>query len=218
MKNTQPPRPHYNFIAIEGNIGAGKTTLCHQLAERFGCDLVLEQFTDNPFLPPFYEQPERYAFPVELFFMTERHKQLLEHFSQPDLFRSFTVADYFFVKTLLFAKNNLSEEEFRLFQRLFLVLNATFPKPDLLLYLHRPVEVLLKQIKKRGRDIEQHISPAYLTEIQDAYFDYLKAETETPVLILELGDADFQGDASAFEAIAQILDVQHAPGTQFLKL
>ncbi len=218
MKNTQPPRPHYNFIAIEGNIGAGKTTLCHQLAERFGCDLVLEQFTDNPFLPPFYEQPERYAFPVELFFMTERHKQLLEHFSQPDLFRSFTVADYFFVKTLLFAKNNLSEEEFRLFQRLFLVLNATFPKPDLLLYLHRPVEVLLKQIKKRGRDIEQHISPAYLTEIQDAYFDYLKAETETPVLILELGNADFQGDASAFETIAQILDVQHAPGTQFLKL
>ena len=218
MKNTQPPRPHYNFIAIEGNIGAGKTTLCHQLAERFGCDLVLEQFTDNPFLPPFYEQPERYAFPVELFFMTERHKQLLEHFSQPDLFRSFTVADYFFVKTLLFAKNNLSEEEFRLFQRLFLVLNATFPKPDLLLYLHRPVEVLLEQIKKRGRDIEQHISPAYLTEIQDAYFDYLKAETETPVLILELGDADFQGDASAFETIAQILDVQHAPGTQFLKL
>jgi len=218
VKNTQPPRPHYNFIAIEGNIGAGKTTLCHQLAERFGCDLVLEQFTDNPFLPPFYEQPERYAFPVELFFMTERHKQLLEHFSQPDLFRSFTVADYFFVKTLLFAKNNLSEEEFRLFQRLFLVLNATFPKPDLLLYLHRPVEVLLEQIKKRGRDIEQHISPAYLTEIQDAYFDYLKAETETPVLILELGDADFQGDASAFETIAQILDVQHAPGTQFLKL
>ncbi len=218
MKNAQAPEAQYNFIAIEGNIGAGKTTLCHQLAARFGCDLVLEQFTDNPFLPPFYEQPERYAFPVELFFMTERHKQLLEHFSQPDLFRSFTVADYFFVKTLLFAKNNLSEEEFRLFQRLFSVLNATFPKPDLLLYLHRPVEVLLKQIKKRGRDIEQQISPAYLTEIQDAYFDYLKTETETPVLILELGDADFQGDLAAFEAIVQVMTTQHAPGTQFLKL
>jgi len=218
VKNVQTPRVHYNFIAIEGNIGAGKTTLCHQLADRFGCDLVLEQFTDNPFLPPFYEQPERYAFPVELFFMTERHKQLLEHFSQPDLFRSFTVADYFFVKTLLFAKNNLSEEEFRLFQRLFLILNATFPKPDLLLYLHRPVEVLLKQIKKRGRDIEQHITLGYLTEIQDAYLDYLKTETETPVLVLELGDADFQGDAAAFETISKILDVQHTPGTRFLKL
>jgi len=218
VKNVQTPRVHYNFIAIEGNIGAGKTTLSHQLADRFGCDLVLEQFTDNPFLPPFYEQPERYAFPVELFFMTERHKQLLEHFSQPDLFRSFTVADYFFVKTLLFAKNNLSEEEFRLFQRLFLILNATFPKPDLLLYLHRPVEVLLKQIKKRGRDIEQHITLGYLTEIQDAYLDYLKTETETPVLVLELGDADFQGDAAAFETISKILDVQHTPGTRFLKL
>ena len=218
MKNVQGPTPNYNFIAIEGNIGAGKTTLCHQLAEHFGCALILEQFTDNPFLPPFYEQPERYAFPVELFFMTERHKQLLEHFSQPDLFRSFTVADYFFVKTLLFAKNNLSEEEFRLFQRLFSVLNATFPKPDLLLYLHRPVEVLLKHIKKRGRDIEQQISPAYLTEIQDAYFDYLKTETETPVLILELGDADFQGNQAAFEAIAQIMMQHHMPGTQFLKL
>jgi deoxyadenosine/deoxycytidine kinase len=152
----------YPFIAIEGNIGAGKTTLCHMLSERLGCSLVLEQFTDNPFLPPFYDQPDRYALPVELFFMTERHKQLLEHFGSPDLFRNFTVADYFFVKTLLFAKNNLSEEEFRLFQRLFSVLNATFPKPDLLLYLHRPVDVLLQHIKKRGRSIEQQISADYL--------------------------------------------------------
>lgn len=208
----------YNFIAIEGNIGAGKTTLCHQLAERFGCALILEQFTDNPFLPPFYEQPERYAFPVELFFMTERHKQLLEHFAQPDLFRSFTVADYFFVKTLLFAKNNLSEEEFRLFQRLFGVLNATFPKPDLLLYLHRPVETLLRHIKKRGRNIEQHISPTYLAEIQDAYLDYLKSETDTPVLILELGDADFQRDEASFQAIVDIISQPHQAGAQFLKL
>ncbi|MFN0176852.1 MAG: deoxynucleoside kinase [Saprospiraceae bacterium] len=218
MKNDSVRSANYNFIAIEGNIGAGKTTLCHQLAERFGCSLVLEQFTDNPFLPPFYEQPERYAFPVELFFMTERHKQLLEHFSQPDLFRLFTVADYFFVKTLLFAKNNLSEAEFRLFQRLFSVLNATFPKPDLLLYLHRPVEVLINQIKRRGRSIEQNISPAYLEEIQEAYFDYLKTETETPVLILELGDVDFQHNANAFEAIAQMMLEQHGPGMKFLKM
>ncbi len=208
----------YHFIAIEGNIGAGKTTLCQQLEQEYGCALILEQFTDNPFLPPFYEQPDRYAFPVELFFMTERHKQLLEHFAQPDLFRSFTVADYFFVKTLLFAKNNLSEEEFRLFQRLFSVLNATFPKPDLLIYLHRPVEVLIRYIKKRGRNFEQQISPAYLTAIQDAYIDYLKTETETPVVILELGEIDFQHDPVAFRSISQVLARQHAPGIQFLKL
>lgn len=218
MEHAQLPQPNYHFIAIEGNIGAGKTTLCHQLAERFGCALILEQFTDNPFLPPFYEQPERYAFPVELFFMTERHKQLLEHFSQPDLFRSFTVADYFFVKTLLFAKNNLSEEEFRLFQRLFQVLNATFPKPDLLLYLHRPVEVLLRQIKKRGRNIEQNISGAYLAEIQEAYFDFLKTETDTPVVILELGDIDFQQNKEAFFAIAEVISEKHPPGTKFLQI
>ena len=98
----------YHFIAVEGNIGVGKTTLCHRLAEHSGCAMLLEEFTDNPFLPSFYEQPERYAFPVELFFMTERHKQLLEHFAQPNLLKPFTVADYFFVKTLLylFKKNN----------------------------------------------------------------------------------------------------------------
>jgi len=208
----------YQFIAIEGNIGAGKTTLCHRLAERCGCTLVLEQFTDNPFLPFFYLQPERYAFPVELFFMTERHKQLQEHFAQPDLFRSFTVADYFFVKTLLFAKNNLGEEEFRLFQQLFKVLNATFPKPDLLLYLHRPVDVLLRQIHKRGRDIERNISAAYLEEIQNAYLDYLKTETETPVVILDLGKANFERDDAVFQAIANLLAEQHPEGATFRSL
>jgi deoxyguanosine kinase len=208
----------YSFIAVEGNIGAGKTTLCHLLSEQLGCSLVLEQFTDNPFLPPFYEQPERYAFPVELFFMTERHKQLLEHFSQPDLFRKFTVADYFFVKTLLFAKNNLSEEEFRLFQRLFSVLNATFPKPDLLVYLHRPVDVLLKQIRKRGRNIEQNISSNYLSDIQDAYFDFLKTESETPVVIMDLGEMDFQNDHGILKAMIQTLSVHHPAGVSMIKL
>lgn len=213
-----PNQTSYPFIAVEGNIGAGKTTLCHLLAAHTGCALVLEQFTDNPFLPPFYEQPERYAFPVELFFMTERHKQLLEHFASPDLFRPNTVSDYFFVKTLLFAKNNLSEEEFRLFQRLFSVLNATFPKPDLLVYLHRPVEVLIRQIQKRGRDIERNIAPSYLEEIQQAYFEYLKTEEETPVLLLELGDADFQSDKDVFLKIHDLLQKEYPHGMTMLRL
>jgi deoxyguanosine kinase len=202
----------YQFIAIEGNIGAGKTTLCQMLAARYGCTLVLEQFTDNPFLPPFYEQPERYGFPVELFFMTERHKQLQEHFAQPDLFSKLTVADYFFVKTLLFAKNNLNEEEFRLFQRLFGVLNATFPKPDLLVYLHRPTEVLIQQIKKRGRDIEKNIAPEYLENIQNAYFEFLKTETDTPVLVLDLQGADFQRDTVFFDRIVALLQTKRPNG------
>ena len=115
----------YSFIAIEGNIGAGKTTFCELLAKEMNCRLILEQFTDNPFLPLFYEQPDRYAFPVELFFMTERHKQLQEALTNPDIFTPLSIADYFFIKTLLFAKNNLNTEEFRLFQRLFEVLNST---------------------------------------------------------------------------------------------
>ena len=208
----------YQFIAIEGNIGAGKTTLCQRLADFSGAALLLEQFTDNPFLPPFYEQPERYAFPVELFFMTERHKQLLEHFAQPDLFKPFTIADYFFVKTLLFAKNNLNDEELRLFQRLFTVLNSTFPKPDLLLYLHRPVEVLLRQIKQRGREIEQNISGEYLEEIQHAYLSYLNIESDTPVVILELGDADFRQDGVVFQSIVDIIQEDFGKGVHYRAL
>lgn len=208
----------YRFITIEGNIGTGKTTLCQRLAESRGCALVLEQFTDNPFLPYFYEHPERYAFPVELFFMTERHKQLQEHFAQPDLFRGATVADYFFVKTLLFAKNNLNEEEFRLFQRLFAVLNSSFPKPELLLYLHRPVEILLRQIRRRGRSMEKKISADYLAEIQEAYFEYFKTEKETPIVVLDLGEADFLHENAVFEAIAGLIQEPFAPGLQFRSL
>jgi deoxyadenosine/deoxycytidine kinase len=147
--------------------------------------------------------------------MTDRHKQLQELCATPDLFQSCTVADYFFVKTLLFAKNNLSEEEFRLFQRLFSVLNAGFPKPDLLVYLHRPIPVLMEQIQKRGRSIEQNISAQYLEELQRAYFEYLKTETETPVIVLDLDRVDFQQDASAFDEIIGVLQAQHAPGLHF---
>jgi deoxyguanosine kinase len=211
-------RPPYQFIAVEGNIGAGKTTLCQRMAEHLGCALLLEQFTDNPFLPPFYEQPARYAFPVELFFMTERHKQLLEHFAHPDFFKSFTVSDYFFVKTLLFAKNNLSEAELRLFQRLFTVLNATFPKPDLLLYLHRPVEVLMRQIKNRNRVMEKNITQEYLDEIQKAYLGYLKMEKDTPVVILELGEADFLRDDAVFMSIMDIVAQDFDKGVHYLQL
>jgi len=210
------PFARYPFIAIEGNIGSGKTTFCHKMAERFDCNIILEQFTDNPFLPFFYQQPERYAFPVELFFMTERHKQLQEHFALPNLFEQTSVADYFFVKTLLFAKNNLNDEEFRLFQRLFGVLNNTFPKPDLLVYLHRPVETLLRQIRQRGRNMEQNIAPEYLDEIQNAYLEFFKTEKSIPIVVLELGDLDFQRDETAMDTLVRLLDQPFEPGSNML--
>ncbi|PHN06913.1 deoxynucleoside kinase [Flavilitoribacter nigricans] len=203
--------PH-QYIAIEGNIGAGKTTLCHQLAEQFDSRLILEQFTDNPFLPFFYDSPERYAFPVELFFMTERHKQLQELLSQHDLFQKGIIADYFFVKTLLFARNNLNDQEYRLFQRLFNILNASFPKPELLVYLHRPVEELLSNIKRRGRSYEQDISGDYLLNIQNAYFDYFKTNPQLPILILDVEDADWINEAEHYQRLLTEISLDYEPG------
>ncbi|MBI1227630.1 MAG: deoxynucleoside kinase [Bacteroidetes bacterium] len=205
------PFPH-SFIAIEGNIGAGKTTLCKMLEEDFDCRLILEQFTDNPFLPEFYKNPERYAFPVELFFMTERHKQLQESLSQRELFPQLMVADYFFIKTLLFAKNNLKDEEYRLFQRLFHTLNTAFRKPDLLVYLHRSVPDLVKNIEKRGREIEANIKHEYLQSLQDAYFGYFKSEQELPILIIDVSEVDFWNEKSAYEKIVGLMKRSYSKG------
>lgn len=205
------PFPH-RFIAIEGNIGAGKTTLCRMLHDEYGCELILEQFTDNPFLPYFYENPERYAFPVELFFMTERHKQLQEAFANPSLFPNLTVADYFFMKTLLFAKNNLNEEEYRLFARLFHTLNATFPRPDLLVYLHRSVDDLMRNIRQRGRDYEKHIQPAYLQNLQDAYFSYFKTEQNLPILVVDLSGHDFVAEPRVYEYLKGLMKRRYPKG------
>lgn len=202
----------YFFIAIEGNIGTGKTTLSKLISERFERRLILEEFSDNPFLPYFYDNPERYAFPVELFFMTERHKQLQTDLAQTQLFGQNVVADYFFVKTLLFAKNNLEADEHRLFTRLYRVLTASFPQPDLLVYLHRPVEVLQAQIAKRGRPYEQQISDEYLSNIQQAYLSYFKTQQESPVLVLEIGDADFVADHQVLDWIIAQLQKEYPIG------
>lgn len=209
--------PH-QYIAIEGNIGAGKTTLSHMLAEQFGSRLILEQFTDNPFLPFFYDNPERYAFPVELFFMTERHKQLQELLSQQELFQHSIIADYFFVKTLLFARNNLNDQEYRLFQRLFNILNASFPKPQLLVYLHRSVDNLLANIRKRGRVYEKDISPDYLLSIQNAYFDYFKANPDLPILVVDAEDADWLEHPEQYERLLDMISRSYQPGLHREKL
>ena len=209
--------PH-QFIAVEGNIGAGKTTLCQRLAADWDCRLILEQFTNNPFLPYFYKNPERYAFPVELFFMTERHKQLQEQLQQRDLFSDAILADYYFYKTLLFARNTLNEEEYRLFERLFHILNAKTRRPDLLVYLHRPVESLLKNIRKRGRNIESDISGDYLSKIQGAYFDYFKNQRDLPVLVVDLDHADFESDEQHYRAVTRLLQRSYSPGMHIKKL
>ncbi|MCB0640505.1 MAG: deoxynucleoside kinase [Phaeodactylibacter sp.] len=205
------PFPH-RFIAIEGNIGAGKTTFAKMLERDYQAHLVLEQFTDNPFLPFFYENPDRYAFPVELFFMTERHKQLQEEIAQQQLFQQLLVSDYYFIKTLLFAQNNLRAEEFRLFQRLFHILNNSFPQPNLLVYLHRTIPNLLQNIKNRGRAYEQQIEGTYLESLQVAYFNYFRSKPNIPILILTIENVAFWEDEAAYRQMVELLTQTYAPG------
>ena len=207
----------YQFIAIEGNIGAGKTTLSERLSADMEARLILEQFTDNPFLPYFYENPDRYALQVELFFMTERHKQLHEEFSNIDLFHKITVADYFFLKTLLFAKNNLKDDEYRLFKRLFKALNNSFAQPDLLIYIHRPIETLLQNISKRGRKFETQIKVDYLETIQKAYFDYFDTHPPFPILVIHAEESDFKTTDAHYTWLLQQLELKYENGIYHLK-
>ena len=202
-----------NYIVIEGNIGAGKTSFSEKLATELDARLILEQFSDNPFLPLFYKNQERYAFPVELFFMTERHKQLQEILLHQDLFQQYTVSDYIFSKTLLFAGKTLQGEELRLFQRLFNTLNASFPKPDLLVYLHRPVEDLLQNIRQRNRTYELDIKADYLQSIQNAYFDFFRyQQSEIPILLMDVEGMDFLNDEAHYQSILAALQQPYEKG------
>lgn len=202
-----------NYMVIEGNIGAGKTSLSKQLSLDWEARLILEEFSDNPFLPLFYDNPERYAFPVELFFMTERHKQLQQLLLEGNLFQERVVSDYIFSKTLLFARQNLVDDELRLFQRLFHTLNASFPKPQLLVYLHRSVDQLLSNIAKRGRAYEQSITGEYLQSIQQAYFDFFNLmQEELPILVLDVGDWDFIQNPDYYQVILEQIQKPYPKG------
>ncbi len=202
----------YNYIAIEGNIGAGKTSLVNKMAEDFSGRLILEQFSDNPFLPKFYEDPKKYAFPLEMSFLAERFQQLSDQLPHADLFSSFTISDYFVLKSLIFAQVNLEQDEYELYKRVFHLIYRQIPKPDLLVYLHRPTEVLLQNIQQRGRHYEHDIEERYLNEIQESYFNYLKQEKELRILILEVGDADFLESNEKYKTITAQIEREYPVG------
>ena len=207
----------YHFITIEGNIGAGKTTLAHLLSKRLNARLVLEEFADNPFLSKFYDNPQQYAFPLELFFMAERYKQLKDLIHTKDLFQSVTVSDYLFTKCLLFAKVNLPEEEFRLYQKLFEIIHQQLIQPDILIYLHAPVSKLQQNIRKRNRSYEQQISDQYLFSIQETYTNYIK-QHNMKTLFIDVSNADFLGTPSHVDIILEALEKNYDHGQYFLQL
>jgi deoxyguanosine kinase len=189
---------HYNYIAIEGNIGAGKTTLTTKIAEDFNAKIVLERFADNPFLPKFYQDQPRYAFPLEMSFLADRYQQISDDLAQFDLFKDFIVADYHIFKSLIFAKVTLSEDEYRLYRKLFEIIYREMPKPDLYVYLYQNTERLLENIRQRGRSYEQEIPAGYLDAINRGYLDYIKSQTGLNILIIDVSDRDFVKNQSDY--------------------
>ncbi|MBA6152292.1 2-amino-4-hydroxy-6-hydroxymethyldihydropteridine diphosphokinase [Gelidibacter maritimus] len=181
----------FNYIAIEGNIGAGKTSLAHEIANDFNGKLILERFADNPFLPKFYKAPQRYAFTLEMSFLADRYQQISDDLSQLDLFKDFMVSDYDIYKSLIFSKITLPEDEFRLYRKLFYLMYKDIAKPDLYVYLYQNTTRLQENIKKRGRDYEQNIQNDYLEKINTGYLEFLKNQTELNVKIIDISDRDF---------------------------
>jgi len=208
----------YNYVAIEGNIGVGKTSFATMLANRYNARLILEQFEDNAFLAKFYENPTKYAFPLELSFLAERYQQLQKDLNQQELFSSFTVSDYFINKSLIFARKTLQDDEFFLFKKLFEIINAKLPKPDILVHLYVDVQRLQNNIKTRGRDYEQNIPDSYLEQIQSSYFDYIKQQPGMRVLLVDLSNLDFVANPEDFNLLAGLLHKDYPAGISVINL
>lgn len=203
---------HYNYIAIEGNIGSGKTSLATRIANDYKGRLILEQFEDNPFLPKFYENQEKYSFHVELTFLAERYHQLKTILSSQDLFSDFTVADYFINKCSIFASSTLKDDELKLFNNLYQIIKSSLPKPDLLVYLYLDIETLKKNISKRGRNYEQEIPEEYLMKIQSSYFDYFKTIQDIPVLVIDTNNVDFVNNEGDYHKMVDLISKPYENG------
>jgi 2-amino-4-hydroxy-6-hydroxymethyldihydropteridine diphosphokinase len=194
---TEQLQPKFNqleklsFLAIEGNIGSGKTSLSQMISEDFNAKLILERFKDNAFLPKFYEDQKRYAFPLEMSFLADRHQQIADDIAQFDLFTDFVVSDYDVHKSLIFAKVTLEAEEFSLYKKIFNVMYSEIPKPDLYVYLYQSTEQLLENIKKRGRDYEQNIAPDYLEQINTGYLEFIKHQQQLNIKLIDMASIDF---------------------------
>jgi len=180
-----------NYLTIEGNIGSGKTSLVEMIAEDFNGKMILERFKDNPFLPKFYDDQARFAFPLEMSFLADRHQQLMDDLSQLDLFSDFAISDYNPNKSLIFSKVTLQNDEYALYKKIFNIMYAEVPKPDVYVYLYQNIDRLLQNIKKRGRAYEQKITPDYLEKIHEGYLNFFKSQNKIDVKIIDITDLDF---------------------------
>lgn len=203
---------NYNFISIEGNIGAGKTSLATRIAEEYNAKLILEQFEGNSFLPKFYKDPDKYAFPLELSFLAERYEQLKHQLTTRDLFKTFTISDYFINKSFIFARKNLPEDTFSLYKKLFEIISESLPKPDLLVYLYLDIENLLRNIRNRGRDYELDIKPEYLEKIQDSYLEFIRQKADMRILIIDTNNLDFVNQEEDYQTLIKIMTQEYDLG------
>ncbi|HEY9169338.1 MAG TPA: 2-amino-4-hydroxy-6-hydroxymethyldihydropteridine diphosphokinase [Lutibacter sp.] len=198
----------FNYIAIEGNIGSGKTTLSTMIAEDFNAKIILERFADNPFLPKFYEDNDRYAFPLEMSFLADRYSQLSDDLAQFDLFKNFIVSDYYIFKSLIFAQITLQKDEFYLYRKMFDIMYKEISKPDLYIYLYQDTPQLIKNIKKRGREYEQNIAPEYLDKIHQGYSSFIKTEENLKTLIIDVSQKDFLNNPIDYNEIISLIKGQ----------
>ena len=194
-----------NYLVIEGNIGSGKTSLVNMIARDFGARTILEGFDDNPFLPRFYEDREKFAFPLEMSFLADRYNQLNKNTREFELFSSFLVSDYYFMKSLIFAQTTLSPDEYLLYQRFFNIIYERLPKPDLYVYLHSDTDILLKNIVKRGRSYEKNIDPGYLQQIAEGYFRFFRQQNDFPVLVVDINHIDFVADGKQYKKLLSVI-------------
>jgi deoxyguanosine kinase len=201
----------YNYVVIEGNIGAGKTTLASRISDQYNARLVLEHFADNPFLPKFYIEPEKYSFALELSFLASRYKQLKEELVEQELFKSFTVADYYFMKSLVFAASTLTGDEYNLYRQIFYIIYGSLPKPDIYVYLHLNPDRLLHNIEKRGRNYEKSITVEYLQKIQDSYFSFFRQNPENKYLVIDINGIDFVENENDYSKIIDTIFFDNYP-------
>ena len=209
-------QPHHEFIVIEGNIGAGKSSLATRISESFQSRLILEEFEDNSFLPKFYDDPRRFAFPLEMSFLAARFKQLKRDLLTEDLFKPCIVSDYMFAKCLLFSRVNLDEDEYDLYLKLIDIINLQLRQPDLIIYLHNPIEKLQWNIANRGRSYEQNISNEYLQNLHEAYMNYWHTLSHIPIVIINCSAIDFVNNQNDYDNMLAMISKPYKSGIHYI--